>query len=95
MKILNYHEIVNDRGGRPESLWSQMKAAGVSGPGVSQSLRAVPFELTTWQDWQTRYPRTMRSIRKARSWISNWATDIFDWPTTNCNGCIPSGSPGT
>lgn len=56
--LYNSNVLMYDRGRRPESLWSQMKAAGVSGPGASQSLRALPFELTTWQDWQTRYPRT-------------------------------------
>ena len=27
--------LMYDRGGRPESLWSQMKAAGVSGPAMA------------------------------------------------------------
>jgi hypothetical protein len=56
--VYNSNVLMYDRGGRPESLWSQMKAAGVSGPGASRTLRALPVELTTWQDWQTRYPQT-------------------------------------
>ena len=56
--LYNSNVLMYDRGGRPESLWSQVLAAGVSGPGASRPLRVLPVELTTWQDWQTRYPQT-------------------------------------
>ncbi|MFG0334577.1 MAG: DUF3179 domain-containing protein [Maioricimonas sp. JB049] len=42
----------------PETLWSQMKAEGVSGDAVGASLKTVPFEVTTWSDWKSRYPNT-------------------------------------
>ncbi|GIW95486.1 MAG: hypothetical protein KatS3mg110_3527 [Pirellulaceae bacterium] len=51
--------LMYDRGGNPESLWSQMMAKGVSGPGAQQSLVALPVELTTWDSWRRRYPNTL------------------------------------
>lgn len=104
LRILNYHEAVNDRIGRisfavtycplcdsvavfdrrgpdgelefgisgllynsnvllydrrkkqTESLWSQVMAQGVSGPGAKQQLKSMPVELTTWDDWLARHP---------------------------------------
>jgi hypothetical protein len=56
--LYNSNVLMYDRGGRPESLWSQVAAQGVSGPGARTSLDALPVELTTWQDWQTRHPDT-------------------------------------
>jgi len=41
-----------------ESLWSQLKCEGVSGPAVGQKLSALPMEVTTWEDWQARHPDT-------------------------------------
>lgn len=54
----NSNVLMYDRGGRPESLWSQVKSEGISGPATEQALQSLPLELTTWQDWQSRYPRT-------------------------------------
>ena len=56
--LYNSNVLMYDRGGRPESLWSQVAAQGVSGPGARTSLKTLPVELTTWQDWQTRHPET-------------------------------------
>ena len=56
--LYNSNVLMYDRGGRPESLWSQVAAQGVSGPGARISLQALPVELTTWRDWQTRHPGT-------------------------------------
>ena len=56
--LFNSNVLMYDRGGRPESLWSQLKAEGVSGPAARVSLKALPLELTTWQDWQKRHPQT-------------------------------------
>ena len=41
-----------------ESLWSQLKCEGVSGPAVGQKLFALPMEVTTWEDWSVRHPNT-------------------------------------
>lgn len=50
--------LLYDRRGKPESLWSQVMAEGVSGPGAKQRLKCLPLELTTWQDWLSRNPAT-------------------------------------
>ncbi len=56
--LYNSNVLMYDRGGRPESLWSQVLTRGISGPAAEKSLRALPLELTTWQDWLSRYPET-------------------------------------
>lgn len=56
--LYNSNVLMYDRGGEPESLWSQVMTKGVSGPAASKSLKALPLELTTWKDWQSRYPNT-------------------------------------
>ena len=56
--IYNSNVLMYDRGGRPESLWSQVAAQGVSGPGARRDLKTLPVELTSWQDWHARHPNT-------------------------------------
>ncbi len=54
----NSNVLLYDRGGKPESLWSQIKAAGVSGPGAKQELKTLPLEVTTWKAWTAEHPAT-------------------------------------
>lgn len=56
--LFNSNVLMYDRGGQPESLWSQIKGEGVTGPAVRSPLVALPLEMTTWKDWHTRYPKT-------------------------------------
>lgn len=56
--LFNSNVLMYDRGGQPESLWSQMLAQGVSGPAAGKPLKTRPVELTTWQDWLGRHPET-------------------------------------
>jgi len=56
--LYNSNVLMYDRGGRPESLWSQMAGAGVSGPAGRVVLKTLPVDLTTWQDWVRRHPET-------------------------------------
>lgn len=56
--LYNSNVLMYDRGGKPESLWSQVKTQGISGPAVKKSLSALPVELTTWKDWLARYPQS-------------------------------------
>lgn len=56
--LYNSNVLMYDRGGRPESLWSQVAAQGVSGPGARKELKTLPVELTSWQDWHARHPNT-------------------------------------
>jgi hypothetical protein len=54
--LYNSNVLVYDRRGKPEALWSQLKARAVSGPRADQTLKPLPVELTTWADWRERHP---------------------------------------
>lgn len=56
--LYNSNVLMYDRGGKPESLWSQVRSVGISGPAAKKRLMALPCELTTWKSWKSRYPRT-------------------------------------
>lgn len=56
--LYNSNVLMYDRGGQPQSLWSQVMAAGVSGPANTKMLDALPLEVTTWKDWRSRHPDT-------------------------------------
>jgi hypothetical protein len=56
--LYNSNVLMYDRSKLTESLWSQLKAEGVSGPAAQSYLKVLPAELTTWQDWRTRNPDT-------------------------------------
>jgi hypothetical protein len=56
--LYNSNVLMYDRGGKPESLWSQVKTEGISGAAANKSLTTLPLELTTWKDWVARYPGT-------------------------------------
>ncbi|MEX0977328.1 MAG: DUF3179 domain-containing (seleno)protein, partial [Pirellulales bacterium] len=56
--LFNSNVLMYDRGGQPESLWSQLMAEGVSGPAARMPLKTMPVDLTTWQDWLSRHPQT-------------------------------------
>jgi len=57
--LYNSNVLMYDRKGEPESLWSQLKTQGVTGPASKLSLTTLPVELTTWSDWKSRYPKTV------------------------------------
>ncbi len=57
--LYNSNVLMHDRGGDPESLWSQLMTTGISGAGVNKRLKTLPVEVTTWKDWSTRYPQTL------------------------------------
>lgn len=56
--LYNSNVLMYDRGGQPESLWSQVAAIGISGPEVKTALKTLPVELTAWADWRARFPAT-------------------------------------
>ena len=56
--LYNSNVLMYDRGGTPESLWSQLATNGISGPGANVALAAVPVELTTWREWLATHPNT-------------------------------------
>ena len=55
--LYNSNVLMYDRA-ETESLWSQMKSEGVSGPGAGEKLTVLPMELTSWEVWQARHPNT-------------------------------------
>jgi len=55
--LYNSNVLMFDRS-NVESLWSQIKVEGVSGPGAGMKLIVLPMELTTWGSWQQRNPNT-------------------------------------
>ncbi|GAA4451473.1 DUF3179 domain-containing protein [Novipirellula rosea] len=55
--LYNSNVLMYDRS-NAESLWSQIKGEGVSGPGARMKLTVLPMELTTWAAWQARHPNT-------------------------------------
>ncbi len=57
--LYNSNVLMYDRGGKPESLWSQVQSTGISGPGATKHLAALPCELTTWESWKSRFPKTV------------------------------------
>ena len=57
--LYNSNVLMYDRGGDPESLWSQLRAKGVSSVGSEAKLKPLPVELTTWSAWRRRHPRTL------------------------------------
>ena len=55
--LYNSNVLMYDRSEK-ESLWSQMKMEGVSGPGRGLKLQVLPMELTSWGSWLSRHPNT-------------------------------------
>lgn len=55
--LYNSNVLMYDRA-ETESLWSQIKSEGVSGPATAQKLMVLPMELTSWEAWQARHPHT-------------------------------------
>ena len=81
--LYNSNVLMYDRGGRPESLWSQVQTEGISGPAAEKPLTALPVELTTWQDWQARYPATKvlsPQTEHQRDYDRNPYAGYFDQP---------------
>lgn len=56
--LYNSNVLMYDRGGQPESLWSQILGEGVSGPAAGRKLKTLPMELTSWQEWKAQHPET-------------------------------------
>ena len=81
--LYNSNVLMFDRGGKPEGLWSQLKAQAVSGPQAGQTLRTLSVELTTWADWRARHPETNVLSMKTgipRDYATNPYAGYFDRP---------------
>lgn len=56
--LYNSNVLMYDREGNPQSLWSQLRGASISGPAPGTALTPVPADLTTWVAWRKRHPAT-------------------------------------
>jgi len=56
--LYNSNVLMYDRGGRDESLWSQLHGEAVSGPSSGEVLKLLPVELTSWGSWRAAHPET-------------------------------------
>jgi len=55
--LYNSDMLLYDR--QTDSLWSQIKAQAISGSMKGQRLKQLMASHTTWQDWKSRYPKTL------------------------------------
>lgn len=55
--LYNSDVLLYDR--QTESLWSQLMTQAISGPNKGKRLTSLPVLHTTWEDWRTRYPKTL------------------------------------
>ena len=99
--LYNSNVLMYDRGGQTESLWSQVKAQGVTGPAAGQKLKALPMELTTWSDWRTRNPQTKvvsdqtghRRNYQTNPYANYFATPRLMFPVTPSKDWLPAKTP--
>jgi len=78
--LYNSNVLMYDRSDTEESLWSQLQTKGISGPASKLALKSLPLELTTWQDWQSRYPMTKVLSTDGRYYGRNPYGKYFDIP---------------
>lgn len=99
--LYNSNVLMYDRGGRPESLWSQIKTKGISGPAADQMLTVIPFELTTWKDWLTRHPKTQllstqtgnRRDYRRNPYAGYFGNAALMFPVRPTSNALPAKSP--
>lgn len=95
--LYNSNVLMYDRGGDPESLWSQAMATGVSGAGVNQRLQSLPVELTTWANWSQRHPETLvlsnktgtRNTYRTSPYTHYFQTDQLAFPVNHKDDRLP------
>lgn len=84
-----------------ESLWTQLGAVGVSGPGAAERLRWLPFEVTTWESWRGRHPNTTalspetgrERLYKQRGYRSYFASPALMFPVEPLDERLPPKTP--
>lgn len=83
-----------------ESLWSQIEMKAVNGYLSGQRLTPLPTFLTTWEDWQKRYPSTL-VLSKTTGFKKNYETlSYFEYrqspelmfPVAHKNNQLPAKS---
>ncbi len=94
--LYNSNVLMYDRS-ETESLWSQMKMEGVSGPAKGVKLQTLPMELTSWNGWQVKHPETdvmSTDLGFQRDYRRNPYTSYFKqpglmFPTKPQNSSLP------
>ena len=54
--LYNSNLLMFDRNEEAESLWSQVMNESIAGEQVGNKLDLLPFELTSWHEWQAQHP---------------------------------------
>jgi hypothetical protein len=100
--LLNSNLLLYDRrpGGAGESLWGQLLARAIAGPGAAarHALEPLPLALTTWGEWLARHPDTtllapeesMVAEYKREPYGSYFGSDLLRFPVAPLP---PAGMP--
>ena len=90
--LLDSNLLLYDRrpGGAGESLWAQLLARAIAGPGAAarRALDPLPLALTTWGEWLARHPDTtllapdesMVAEYKREPYVSYFGSDLLRFP---------------
>lgn len=84
-----------------ESLWSQIGAVGVSGPGAGEKLLRLPLEVTTWGSWKSRRPDSTvlaKGTGHQRAYDRSvyaryFQTDRLMFPVASYGDALPAKTP--
>ena len=84
-----------------ESLWTQMGAVGLSGPGAGEALPRLPLEVTDWGSWKSRHPATTvltaqtghRRTYDRTAYAGYFTTDRLMFPVTAYDDQAPAKTP--
>lgn len=84
-----------------ESLWTQMGAVGVSGPGAGEPLLRLSLEVTDWGSWKSRHPKTTvlsdatghRRTYDRTVYAVYFATDRLMFPVNDYDDLAPAKTP--
>jgi len=99
--LFNSNVLMYDRGGQPESLWSQMDGRGVSGPAAGKKLETLPMQVTTWKSWIESQPESevlSNRTGHARDYSSNpydryFKTQRLMFPVDPMDQRLPTKTP--
>ncbi|WP_367390918.1 DUF3179 domain-containing protein [Lewinella sp. LCG006] len=72
--LYNNNALYFDR--ETESLWSQSLGRAVAGPVAGAQLDLLPTTLTTWGEWQERYPATLL-LAEETGYTRNYDVDAY------------------
>lgn len=72
--LYNNNALYFDR--ETESLWSQVLGRAVAGPAAGAQLDLLPTTLTTWAEWQERYPETLL-LAEETGYTRNYEMDAY------------------